>query len=53
MLQIDQHECGDDGDKTDDFFVSQPTYRAFKYDADGVSVWYGVTLNMRMQGVET
>ena len=41
-----------DGDKTADFFVSQPTYRAFKYDADGVSVWYGVTINMRMQGVE-
>ena len=42
-----------DGDKTDDFYVSQPRYRAFKYDADGVSVWYGVTLDMRMQGVET
>lgn len=41
-----------DGDKTGVFLVSEPAYRAFKYGADGVEQWYGVTLTMESQEVE-
>lgn len=41
-----------DGDKTGEFFVEQPVYKAFKYGPDGVEQWYGVTLTMTQQGVE-
>lgn len=41
-----------DGDKTGTFLVSEPAYRAFKYGADGVEQWYGVTLAMEAQEVE-
>lgn len=41
-----------DGDKTADFLFDQPEYKAFKYGADGVSQWCGVTLTATMQGVE-
>lgn len=34
-----------EGERTDKFVVSQPTLKSFKYDDDGVSVWYGVTLS--------
>lgn len=33
-----------DGDKIGRFYVDQPSYKAFRYGVDGVSVWYGVTL---------
>lgn len=41
-----------DGDKTGVFIVAEPAYRAFKYGADGVEQWYGVTLSMESQEVE-
>lgn len=40
-----------DGDKTDQFYVDHPVYKAFKYGADGVEQWYGVTLKMEQYGV--
>lgn len=42
-----------DGDKTDRFYVDHPVYKAFKYGADGVEQWYGVTLKMTQYGVTT
>ena len=41
-----------DGDKIDTFLVEEPEYKAFKYGADGVEQWYGVTLTMESQEVE-
>lgn len=41
-----------DGDKIGEFFVEEPAYKAFKYGADGVTQWYGVTLSMEAQEVE-
>ena len=41
-----------DGEKTGVFLVEEPSYRAFKYGADGVEQWYGVTLSMESQEVE-
>ena len=41
-----------DGDKIGLFLVSEPEYRAFKYGADGVEQWYGVTLTMESLEVE-
>lgn len=41
-----------EGEKTGVFFVAEPSYRAFKYGADGVEQWYGVTLSMESQEVE-
>lgn len=40
-----------DGDKTEQFYVEHPVYKAFKYGDDGVEQWYGVTLNMEQYGV--
>lgn len=42
-----------DGDKSDFFFVDHPVYKAFKYGADGVEQWYGVTLTATQYGVTT
>ena len=42
-----------EGDKTGVFLITEPEYRAFKYGADGVTQWYGVTLSMEAQEVET
>ena len=42
-----------DGEKTDRFFVEHPVYKAFKYGADGVEQWYGVTLTATQYGVST
>ena len=42
-----------DGDKSDLFFVDHPIYKAFKYGADGVEQWYGVTLTATQYGVST
>ena len=41
-----------EGEKTGVFLVAEPAYRAFKYGADGVEQWYGVTLSMESQEVE-
>lgn len=40
-----------DGDKSDLFFVDHPVYKAFKYGADGVEQWYGVTVKAVQYGV--
>ena len=42
-----------DGDKSDLFFVDHPVYKAFRYGADGVEQWYGVTLTATQYGVTT
>lgn len=41
-----------DGDKTQTFLVEPPTFKSFKYDDDGISIWYGVTLRCTAQEVE-
>lgn len=41
-----------DGDKTAEFFVTPPEFKSFKYGADGVEQWYGVTLKMEQYGTE-
>jgi hypothetical protein len=33
-----------EGERTAAFLVDQPELRSFRYGADGVTVWYGVTL---------
>ena len=43
---------GVDGDKFGYFDISAPKFKSFKYDNDGVSVWYGVSLTCRAQEVE-
>lgn len=40
-----------DGEKSDRFYVDHPVYKAFKYGADGVEQWYGVTLTAEQYGV--
>ena len=42
-----------DGDKSALFFVDHPVYKAFKYGADGVEQWYGVTIKAEQYGVST
>jgi hypothetical protein len=42
-----------DGEKSDMFYVDHPVYKAFKYGADGVEQWYGVTLTATQYGVTT
>lgn len=42
-----------DGDRSDLFYVDHPVYKAFKYGADGVEQWYGVTLTATQYGVTT
>jgi hypothetical protein len=42
-----------DGDKSDLFFVDHPVYKAFRYGADGVEQWYGVTITAAQYGVTT
>jgi len=42
-----------DGEKSDLFYVDHPVYRAFKYGANGVEQWYGVTLTATQYGVST
>ena len=41
-----------DGDREDRCFIEMPEFRSFKYDSDGVSQWYGVTLNIEQEGVD-
>ena len=33
-----------EGEQQSKFLVRQPALKSFRYDADGVSMWYGVTL---------
>ena len=42
-----------EGEKSDLFYVDHPVYKAFKYGADGVEQWYGVTLTATQYGVST
>lgn len=41
-----------DGDRSDLCYIEMPEFKAFKYGADGVSQWYGVTLNIEQQGAD-
>ena len=41
-----------DGDREDSCFIEMPEFKSFKYGADGVSQWYGVTLNLEQEGVD-
>lgn len=41
-----------DGDKTSNFLISQPEYKAMKYTDDGADIWLGMELVMTQQGVE-
>lgn len=41
-----------DGDRTDECYVGMPTFKSFRYDEDGVDVWYGVTLEIEQTGVD-
>lgn len=34
-----------DGDATGRFFIDMPDFKTFRYGADGVTIWYGVTLH--------
>ena len=43
---------GVDGDRTALFDIEPPLFKSFKYDEDGVTVWYGVTLTCNAQEVE-
>lgn len=43
---------GVDGDHTGLFDIEPPLFKSFKYDEDGVTVWYGVTLTCSAQEVE-
>lgn len=40
-----------DGDRTERMVFEMPTYRAFKFDENGVKYYYGVTLSARGQEV--
>lgn len=41
-----------DGDRTDVCFVGMPVFKSFKYGADGVEQWYGVTLEIEQVGAD-
>lgn len=41
-----------DGDRTDECFVGMPKFRSFRYGANGVEQWYGVTLEIEQVGVD-
>ena len=40
------------GDCSGVFHVAPPVFKSFKYDENGVDVWYGLTLTCRAQEVE-
>lgn len=42
-----------DGDRADKCFVGMPQLKAFKYGAEGVEQWYGVTLEIEQVGVDS
>ena len=41
-----------DGDRTDLCYIDMPEFRTFRYGADGVEQWYGVTIKMEQVGVD-
>ena len=41
-----------DGDRTDLCYIDMPEFRSFRYGADGVEQWYGVTIKMEQVGVD-
>lgn len=41
-----------DGDRTDECYITMPQFKAFKYGANGVSQWYGVTLEIEQVGAD-
>ena len=41
-----------EGDREDLCYVAMPEFKAFRYDEDGVSQWYGVTLKIEQAGVD-
>ena len=41
-----------EGDRRDECCVEMPVFRAFRYDNNGVSQWYGVTLTAEQVGVD-
>ena len=41
-----------DGDRSDVCYIEMPEFKAFKYGANGVEQWYGVTLKIEQQGVD-
>lgn len=41
-----------DGDRTDECYISLPKFKAFRYGRDGVTQWYGVTLELEQVGVD-
>lgn len=41
-----------DGDREDKCYIEMPQFKSFKYGDDGVSQWYGVTLNIEQEGVD-
>ena len=41
-----------DGDRTDRCYISLPKFKAFRYGSDGVSIWYGVTLEIEQAGID-
>lgn len=43
---------GVDGDRTALFDIGMPKFKSFKYDDDGVTIWYGVELECSAQEVE-
>ena len=49
FLQIEYP--GIDGDESGIFAIDPPVFKSFKYDENGVSVWYGVELKCRAQEV--
>lgn len=41
-----------EGDRQDECYVGMPVFKSFKYGADGVEQWYGVTLEIEQAGVD-
>ena len=41
-----------DGDRSDACYVGMPEFKSFKYGTDGVTQWYGVTLEIEQAGVD-
>lgn len=41
-----------EGDRTDECYISMPTFKSFRYGENGVTQWYGVTLSLEQAGVD-
>ncbi len=42
-----------EGDRTDECYITMPKFKAFKYGTNGVTQWYGVTLQIEQVGADT